>query len=85
MVRVDDFRDGVAGLPPTDGLRFTMTGARVIVRPSGTEPKIKCYLQVVEPVTAGIGAARAAAQSGLAALRAGVVEMLALPAADVTR
>jgi len=85
VVRVDDFRGGVAGLPPADGLRFTMTGARVIVRPSGTEPKLKCYLQVVEPVTAEIGAARAAARSGLAALRAGVVELLALPAADVTR
>ncbi len=39
------------GLPPTDGLRLeTADGSRVIVRPSGTEPKVKCYLEVVEPV-----------------------------------
>ena len=39
---------GFDGLPPTDGLRFETTdGLRVIVRPSGTEPKLKCYLQVI--------------------------------------
>ena len=42
-----------SGLPPTDGVVFYLTGqgqvtkGRVIVRPSGTEPKIKCYLEVV--------------------------------------
>ncbi|WP_456844096.1 phospho-sugar mutase [Cellulomonas sp. P5_C6] len=44
----DDDRDG---LPPTEGLRLlTADGTRVIVRPSGTEPKVKCYLEVVLPV-----------------------------------
>ncbi|WP_436492201.1 phospho-sugar mutase [Actinokineospora sp. HUAS TT18] len=37
-------------LPKADVLRFTGAGVRVIVRPSGTEPKIKAYLEVVEPV-----------------------------------
>lgn len=42
-----------SGLPPTDGVIFKLSGSgeisrgRVIVRPSGTEPKIKCYLEVV--------------------------------------
>ncbi|WP_413758758.1 phospho-sugar mutase [Streptomyces sp. MMBL 11-3] len=47
----EDLTQGTASLPPTDGLRYTLDGARVIVRPSGTEPKLKCYLEVVVPVT----------------------------------
>ena len=51
VLSVDDLADGVDGLPPTDGLRLlTQDGSRVIVRPSGTEPKVKCYLEVVFPV-----------------------------------
>ncbi|MGW5095116.1 phospho-sugar mutase [Streptomyces nodosus] len=46
----EDLSRGTATLPPTDGLRYTLDGARVIVRPSGTEPKLKCYLEVVVPV-----------------------------------
>jgi phosphomannomutase len=46
-------------------------GARVVVRPSGTEPKLKCYLEVVEPVPDGdVDAARARAESALAVIRA---------------
>jgi phosphomannomutase len=52
VVTVEDLGLGVDGLPPTPGLRLlTAGGARAIVRPSGTEPKLKCYLEVVEPVT----------------------------------
>ncbi|MFI9174144.1 phospho-sugar mutase [Streptomyces lincolnensis] len=50
ITRADDLTRGTAQLPPTDGLRYTLDGARVIVRPSGTEPKLKCYLEVVIPV-----------------------------------
>ncbi|WP_228980550.1 phospho-sugar mutase [Streptomyces sp. DH12] len=53
VARAEDLTHGTAALPPTDGLRYYLEGeyrARVIVRPSGTEPKLKCYLEVVVPV-----------------------------------
>ena len=51
VLGVDDLALGSADLLPTEGLRYRLAdGARVIVRPSGTEPKIKCYLEVVVPV-----------------------------------
>jgi phosphomannomutase len=69
--RAEDLSQGVGGLPPTDGLRYYLAhGARVIVRPSGTEPKLKCYLEVVVPVADGdVAAARAAAAETLAAMK----------------
>ncbi|MFI6501389.1 phospho-sugar mutase [Nonomuraea typhae] len=67
--RFDDLAQGDGGLPPTDGLRYQLAGgARVVVRPSGTEPKLKCYLEVVVPVTGEVAEARALAAEGLAAL-----------------
>ncbi|MFF3498846.1 phospho-sugar mutase [Streptomyces sp. NPDC003247] len=71
VTRVEDLTRGTGGLPPTDGLRYTLDGARVIVRPSGTEPKLKCYLEVVVPVAthAGLPAARAEADELLAAVK----------------
>ncbi|MET7702862.1 phospho-sugar mutase [Streptomyces sp. NPDC005485] len=50
ITKAEDLTQGTELLPPTDGLRYTLDGARVIVRPSGTEPKLKCYLEVVVPV-----------------------------------
>ena len=54
VVSYDDLAEGSAELAPTDGLRFRMSGeageSRVIIRPSGTEPKLKCYLEVCVPV-----------------------------------
>lgn len=51
--RIDDLSAGFNGLPKTDAVIIHLATsnqiekARVIIRPSGTEPKIKCYLEVV--------------------------------------
>jgi len=45
---IDDLAAPTNGLPPTDGLRIWLAGGiRVIVRPSGTEAKLKCYIEVI--------------------------------------
>ncbi|NLJ52733.1 MAG: phospho-sugar mutase [Intrasporangiaceae bacterium] len=68
--RLDDLARGDGGLPPTEGLRYYLADrTRVIVRPSGTEPKLKIYCEVIEPVTDTLAAARDRAVSRLAAVR----------------
>jgi len=76
---VDDLAAGSDTLPPTEGLRFRLAeDARVVVRPSGTEPKLKCYLEVVVPVTDGVDAARIAAAGRLDAIRSDLAAALDL-------
>jgi phosphomannomutase len=66
------------GLPPADVLIYRLPGARVVIRPSGTEPKLKAYLEVVEPATAQtLPAARAAAAGRLGPLRTAVADLVA--------
>ncbi|MFC4910604.1 phospho-sugar mutase [Actinomadura gamaensis] len=72
----DDLARGADGLPPTDGLRFRLGDARVVVRPSGTEPKLKCYLEVVHQVGDDVDAARERASADLRALREALAELL---------
>lgn len=77
--RADDLARGDGGLPPTDGLRYLLEGgARVVIRPSGTEPKLKCYLEAVVPVTTTPAQARARAGEQLASIRTDLETRLAL-------
>jgi phosphomannomutase len=73
VVGVDDLSEGSEHVPPTTGLRFRLAeSSRVVVRPSGTEPKLKCYLEVVVPVADeedGVDAARISAAGRLDAIR----------------
>jgi phosphomannomutase len=52
VIEVEDLLGG-RRLPPSDVLIWTLAGARLVIRPSGTEPKLKCYAEAVVPVPAG--------------------------------
>jgi len=65
--------------PAADVVRLSASGVRVVVRPSGTEPKLKAYLEVVVPVSGSVASARKAAAARMSDLRAEVSPLLGLP------
>jgi phosphomannomutase len=76
-----DLAGGTGGLPPSDVLTYHLPGARVVIRPSGTEPKLKAYLEVVEPVGGqSLANARAAAAARLTPLRHAVASLVSAAA-----
>lgn len=86
VVSLDDLSAGGASagrgaLPPTNGLRLGLAeGGRVVVRPSGTEPKLKCYLEVLVPVREEpVEAARISAAGRLDAIRSDLAAALRRP------
>ncbi|MDN5717335.1 MAG: phospho-sugar mutase [Janibacter sp.] len=81
VASVEDLAAGAGGLPPTEGLRYLLADdSRIIVRPSGTEPKLKVYLEAIEPVAgpADLAGARDRAARRLAAVRASMESLTAL-------
>jgi len=75
--RIEDLADGFGALPPSDVLRIVLEGgARVMVRPSGTEPKLKVYIDAVG-TEGSVEERRAAASAAVAALEAGMRELTA--------
>jgi phosphomannomutase len=77
VTSVTDLTGGTAELPSADVLSYRLRGGRVVIRPSGTEPKIKAYLEIVEPVLGGrLDAARLAAQARMDPLREAVRQLL---------
>ena len=78
---VTDLAAGSEKLPPTEGLLYVAKDlSRVIIRPSGTEPKLKCYLEVIRSVgsAAELPAARTEARAALDSVLADVREALGL-------
>jgi phosphomannomutase len=74
---IDDFRWGRGGLAPSDVLRIVLTdGSRVMVRPSGTEPKLKVYLDT-HCNSGTIDERRRAADAALAELDRGMRALIA--------
>ena len=48
ILKVLDYNKGIDGLPKSDVLKYLLDdGCSVVIRPSGTEPKIKIYISVL--------------------------------------
>ena len=74
--QVDDFAEGFGGLPASDILRFWLEdGSRVIVRPSGTEPKVKVYIDA-SSVEGSAAHRQAVAQATVDRLEVGIRQLL---------
>ncbi len=77
-VGFEDLAPGSAALPPTDAVLLRGASIQVVVRPSGTEPKLKCYLEVREHPTAEVAAARALALDRMTQVRTEMAAALGL-------
>lgn len=81
-VTVVDLAHGSDSLPPTDGIELTGASLHVVARPSGTEPKLKCYLEVRLPAeqSQDVSAARSVGAARLDQLRTEMANALGVDA-----
>ncbi|MDQ6948314.1 MAG: phospho-sugar mutase, partial [Actinomycetota bacterium] len=81
VTKVVDLLQGTADLPPTEGVVLYLGDpVRIIVRPSGTEPKVKVYFEVVEPVhDRQVAQARARGTATVARLKHAMAAITGLP------
>lgn len=77
IVKVHDLEKGMHGLPPTEGVWISLGDlGRVVVRPSGTEAKVKAYIEITPPRTGTLLEQRARAASIVAAVRDSLSDLL---------
>ena len=76
VLEVEDLAVGER-LPPSDVLIWTLDGARVVVRPSGTEPKLKIYAEAVVHVTGDVEDARRRASEVVEEVLGGAATLMA--------
>lgn len=76
---VIDLNQGWHGLSPTEGVVLKLgEKGRVIVRPSGTEAKLKAYLEMTPPQEGSLAQQRERAQGWLDAVKENLASLLAL-------
>jgi phosphomannomutase len=82
---VVDLAHGSDELPPTDAVLITGETIKIVARPSGTEPKLKCYLEahLTAARSTDLVTARAAARSVLATIRSETWAVLGLTTSSV--
>ena len=79
VTAVHDLNDGYLGLLPTDGLLMTLgSSGRVVVRPSGTEAKLKAYIEITPPAVGTLDEQRGVASSIVASVRHGLERLIDL-------
>jgi phosphomannomutase len=77
VTKVVDLEKGVHGLPPTEGVWLSLGElGRVVVRPSGTEPKVKAYVEITPPRTGTLAEQRSQAANILEGVRNSLSELL---------